>query len=94
MALCVAFALGPLTGGAIIEVLNFEYLLLICGVINLGTNFKLSTFLHFFPLKSAFEYRFEIRNKQLFHFATFYVVLLLEIGSLTIQEGFHKDVPF
>ena len=40
MALCVAFALGPLTGGAIIEVLNFEYLLLICGVINLGTNFK------------------------------------------------------
>ena len=44
MALCVAFALGPLTGGAIIEVLNFEYLLLICGVINLGTNFKLSTF--------------------------------------------------
>lgn len=46
MALCVAFALGPLTGGAIIEVLNFEYLLLICGVINLGTNFKLSTFLH------------------------------------------------
>ena len=44
MALCVAFALGPLTGGAIIEVLNFEYLLLICGVINLGTNFKLNTF--------------------------------------------------
>ena len=36
MALCVAFALGPLTGGAIIESLNFEYLLLICGIINLG----------------------------------------------------------
>ena len=44
MALCVAFALGPLTGGAIIEVLNFEYLLLICGVINLGMRFRLSTF--------------------------------------------------
>ena len=35
MALCVAFAVGPLTGGAIIESLSFEWLMLICGILNL-----------------------------------------------------------
>ena len=62
MALCVAFALGPLTGGAIIEVLNFEYLLLICGVINLGMSFKLSTF-SILKVHSILG-KFEIQSKQ------------------------------
>ena len=35
MALCIAFAIGPLTGGAIIESLSFEWLMLICGILNL-----------------------------------------------------------
>merc|ERR1719281_886958 len=32
---CIAFAIGPLTGGAIIESLSFEWLMLICGILNL-----------------------------------------------------------
>ena len=35
MALCLAFALGPLTGGAIIESLSFDYLMVICCVLNI-----------------------------------------------------------
>ena len=51
MALCLAFAVGPLTGGAIIEHLSFEFLLWICG----GLNFIFIPFCYFLhnpPIKN------------------------------------------
>jgi len=51
MALCIAFALGPLGGGAIVEAISFEWLLWICAV----ANFLLIPFCYFLkdpPIKN------------------------------------------